>query len=181
MQNALRVFSLQQVRFRDHNDTELHSTLAGSIRTLQILNKMGRASGFKMTGDMHRQLHRTKIFGLKGGENCLFKVARWQVQRGIGRGLPAMIFPDLLHTFLKGMIECVCGWTLQIIRRISKLDENFRTAMGKVEKSMVSMLPTLQAFFPVRPYAFHDGVFELIKDKALEADKPVSSFMLGKW
>ena len=92
-----------------------------------------------------------------------------------------MIFPDLLHTFLKGMIECVCGWTLQIIRRISKLDENFRTAMGKVERSMVSMLQTLQAFFPVRPNAFHDGVFELIKDKALEADKPVSSFMLGKW
>jgi hypothetical protein len=66
--------------------------------------------------------------------------------------------------------------------------------MGKVERSMVSMLPTLQAFFPVRPYAFHDGVFELIKDKALEADvfelikdkaleadKPVSSFMLGTW
>ena len=62
----------------------------------------------------------------------------------------------------------------------SKLDENFQTAMGKVERSMVSMLPTLQAFFPVRSYAFHDGVFELIKDKALEADKPVSSFMLGK-
>ena len=52
--------------------------------------------------------------------------------------------------------------------------------MGKVERSIVSMLPTLQAFFPVRSYAFHDGVFELIKDKALEADKPVSSFMLGK-
>ena len=58
-----------------------------------------------MTEDMHRQLHRTKIFGLKGGENYPFKVARLQVQRGIGRGLPAIIFPDLLHTFLKGMIE----------------------------------------------------------------------------
>ena len=128
---------------------------------------------------MRKTLHRTKIEGVKGGKHRLFSIAQWQVQRNIGNGLPGMLWPHILHTLLKGMIEVVCGMSLQIVQRISKIDPLYATSMGRVDKAMANMLPTMQAFFPVRPYAFTRGIFDLIKDKSLHADKPVSSFMLG--
>jgi hypothetical protein len=140
---------------------------------------MGANQDFQMDEEMRKTLHRAKIEGVKGGNNRLFRIARWQVQRNIGNGLPGMLWPDILHTLLKGMIEVVCGMSLQIVQRISKIDPLYATSMGRVDKAMANMLPTMQAFFPVRPYAFTRGIFDLIKDKSLHADKPVSSFMLG--
>ena len=165
--------------YRNHNETERLAVLAGTIRECQILKAMGRNADFEMDEGMRKALHRATVEGVKGGNNRLFRIARWQVQRNIGNGLPGMLWPDILHTLLKGMIEVVCGMSLQIVQRISKVDPAYKTSMGRVDKAMANMLPTMQAFFPVRPYAFTRGIFDLIKDKALHADKPVSSFMLG--
>ena len=165
---------------RDHNEMERLSAVAGQIRANQILKAMGQAPDFRMDEVKKRELHRAKVHGLKGGENALFKISRWQVQRNIGHGLPGMLFPDMLHTILKGVIEVACGWALQIIWRISKLDAKYRSAPGELEDRLIKMQSTTQAFFPVRPYAFSRGVFDLVKDKAINAAKPVSSFMLGK-
>jgi len=165
--------------YRNHNETERLAVLAGAIRECQILKAMGANQDFQMNEGMRQTLHRAKVEGVKGGNNLLFRIARWQVQRNIGNGLPGMLWPDILHTLLKGTIEVVCGMSLQIIQRISKLDPAYASSRGRVDRAMANMLPTMQAFFPVRPYAFTRGIFDLIKDKALHADKPVSSFMLG--
>ena len=156
--------------YRNHNKTERLAVLAGAIRECQILKAMDE--------EMRKTLHRAKIEGVKGGNNRLFRIARWQVQRNIGNGLPGMLWPDILHTLLKGMIEVVCGMSLQIVQRILKIDPLYATSMGRVDKAMANMLPTMQAFFPVRPYAFTRGIFDLIKDKSLHADKPVSSLVI---
>ena len=175
----MSILFASKVTYRDHNHTELLAKLSGDIQAKQILKAMGKAADFQMDEDMRKLLHRAKIEGVKGGSNPLFRIARWQVQRKIGYGLPGMLWPDILHTLLKGMVEVVCGMTLQIIQRVSKVDSRFRTAMGQLEKALANMIPTMQPSYPVRPYAYTRGVFDLVKDKALKADKPVSSFMLG--
>ena len=134
---------------------------------------------FIMDDRLKRALHRAKIMGLKAGSNPMFKIPRYQVQHGASGGLPAMLWPDVLHTLLKGFIEVCIGWSLQIIQRISLLDETYRSARNNIEAYLTSTQTTYETFSPVRPVRFARGVFDLLKDKSMKANKPVSGFMLG--
>ena len=141
---------------------------------------MGRGDQeFRMDDRFKRALHKAKVMGLKAGRNPMFKIPRYQVQLGVTGGLPGMLWPDVLHTLLKGLIEVCIGWSLQIIQRISLLDRAYRSARNNVEEYLTSMQTTYEAFSPVRPVRFAKGVFCLIKDKSMKASKPVSGFMLG--
>lgn len=91
----------------------------------------------------------------------------------------AMLWPDVLHTLLKGMIEICIGWSLQIVQRISRLDQRYRSSMSNIEMNLKSMMTSHEAFCPVRSYDFARGIFCLIKDKSMRANKPVAGFMLG--
>jgi hypothetical protein len=134
---------------------------------------------FRMDDRLSRALHIAKVMGLKAGSNPMFRIPRYQVQHGASGGLPAMLWPDVLHTLLKGFIEVCIGWSLQIIQRISLLDEVYRSAKTNIEDFLTRVQTTYEAFSPVRPVRFARGVFDLLKDKSMKANKPVSGFMLG--
>jgi hypothetical protein len=141
---------------------------------------MGRGDReFSMDDRLKRALHKAKVMGLKAGSNPMFKISRYQIRHGVGGGLPAMLWPDVLHTLLKGLIEVCIGWSLQIIQRISHLDHRYRCARSNIEDYLTSLLTPHEAFSPVRPVRFAKGIFGLIKDKSMKANKPVSGFMLG--
>ena len=88
---------------------------------------------FRMDERLKRALHKAKIMGLKAGSNPMFRIPRYQVQHKASGGLPAMLWPDVLHTLLKGFIEVCIGWSLQIIQRISLLGETYRSARTNIE------------------------------------------------
>jgi hypothetical protein len=141
---------------------------------------MGRGDrNFMMDDRFKRVLHKAKIMGLKAGGNPMFKIPRYQVQHGASGGLPAMLWPDVLHTLLKGLIEVCIGWSLQMIQRISLLEVTYRSARSNIEDFLTGVQAHKEAFSPVRPYHFAKGVFDLLKDKSMKANKPVSGFMLG--
>ena len=113
---------------------------------------MGRGDQeFRMDDRFKRALHKAKVMGLKAGRNPMFKIPRYQVQHGVTGGLPGMLWPDVLHTLLKGLIEVCIGWSLQIIQRISLLDRAYRSARNNIEDYLTSMQTTYEAFSPVRP------------------------------
>ena len=141
---------------------------------------MGRGDReFVMDDRLKRALHKAKVMGLKVGRNPMFKIPRYQVHHGASGGLPAMLWPDVLHTLLKGLVEVCIGWSLQIIQRIARIDPTYRSARSNIEDRLMSMQIPHEAFSPVRPVRFAKGVFCLIKDKSMKSNKPVSGFMLG--
>ena len=100
---------------------------------------------FRMDDRLSRALHIAKVMGLKAGSNPMFRIPRYQVQHGASGGLPAMLWPDVLHTLLKGFIEVCIGWSLQIIQRISLLDEVYRSAKTNIPDESANNLRSIFA------------------------------------
>jgi len=82
---------------------------------------------------------------------------------------------DLLHTLLKGMLEYIASWVLQIVLAISKSKNHMFTLFKGCAKrldALMSAFPRFHALFPVKWHRFPKGATSFMKSEALKGGKP---------
>ena len=113
------------IDFRDHAASEELVRIAGAAKLAQILWPQLYGSTYKLSDREKEMLNQVHDECLTPGLNPLFQLPRWQYRRGLNT-LSKMLPPDTLHTLLKGLLEHVVGWSLQIINQVSRMDNQFQ-------------------------------------------------------
>jgi len=166
------------IDFRDHAWSEEVVRVSGQVKLAQMLwPSLHPGHKYILNAREKAFLKDVKDECLTPGRNPLFQLPRWQFRRGLN-SFSKMLPPDTLHTLLKGLLEHVVGWSLQVINQISRLDPLYRQSCGNVDDRLRTF-PEYEPGFPFRYHKFRRGVFSLVKTASMDAKVPMSAFMLG--
>ena len=103
-------------------------------------------------------------FGVTAGINQNYKLVNFVESIGI-INYCLLFGPDKLHTFMKGAVENIISWTILVVQ---SFDRVLGTSGLTELDERLKKFPTHQAFSPVRPVKFTDGISGFMKAESLK-------------
>ena len=105
-----------------------------------------------------------EYFGVTAGTNLNYDLTAGVESMEI-MSYPLLFGPDTLHTFLKGMVENIISWTILIVQSFDRALGT--TGLTELDERL-KIFPIHQAFAPVRPVKFTEGIIGFMKAESLK-------------
>ena len=147
-----RIGKLLQVAIKDHCSLQ-NSKLPESITDAY---KLCKQNGMLITA----------------GENPLIKLFEWQYTRNISSFYKSLV-PDVLHTFIKGLMEYAITWSYICFKTLQEVDQAYSSNLSDID-DRIKNFPTIQSlkiFDTKQRHRFKDGISELFKNSSNHKNK----------
>jgi hypothetical protein len=145
--------------------------LISYAKSLLNTKKRKKNTSYKSSVQICKQLN------IKPGQQPLIKIIKWQVERKI-LTFHGLYNPDYLHSFLKGVVENIISWIVEIMYSIGKLDDRYKNAMSLLDER-IKTFPIAQSLRVGRSCRFGEGISSLFKTTAKASSTKGTGAMYG--
>ena len=118
-----------------------------------------------------------KMYGYSCGPDKLVRLLKWQNVRDIN-SFSACLAPDLMHSFIKGLLEDAIAWAIICIIKVGE-SNLYQNNMRRLDNNIINF-PVIQSLviFPNKPmFRFHEGISPLFKSRKRNKGTVATGFL----
>ena len=159
------------------DDKTISAGIDGDIALRNYAKSLLNTKKRKNNLDYIRSQEICKCMNIKAGQQPLKNIIKWQIDRKI-LTFHGLYNPDYLHTVLKGVIENIISWIVEITYSIGKICNKYENSMSLLD-DRIKTFPIAQSLRVGRSCRFGEGISSLFKTTGKASSTKGTGVMYG--